>query len=178
VRRHRREPGGSAAARLTLLALGVFAAPVATLEGQQGSSTGQWMGALLGAHVGIDYLFEGFVVGGQTIFLVDPWGRLALIPNAEIELRQGIRDWQANADAALMPLRGVYVGGGLAWRNTIFDEQAGRETRRGYSAFVGYRDPPAPGRVSPQIELRWSFIAGIRPRTLTLGANYPLLLFR
>ena len=156
------------------LGMGV-AAPTTPLSAQD---AGPWMGAMVGAHAGVDYLFDGFVAGGQAIFLVDPWGRLALIPNAELEFRRGLRDWQANADAAVMPARGIFVGGGLAWRNTIFEEELGRETKQGYSAFVGYREPPSPGQFAPQIELRWSFIDRLRPRTLTIGLNFPVLLFR
>ena len=143
-----------------------------------GRAQGPFMGALVGAHVGVDYLFEGLLVGGQTILQLDPWGRLSLIPNAELEFRQGLRDWQANADAAVMPFPGVYVGGGASWRNTIFDEEEGRATRHGWSFFFGYRDPPSPRRFSPQIELRWSFISDIEPRMLTIGLNFPVLLFQ
>jgi hypothetical protein len=136
------------------------------------------MGVSLGAHVGINYLFEGFLIGGQGVLHVDPWGLLQLMPSAQIEFRQGIRDWQANADASLTAYRGIYLGGGLAYRNSIFDETAGRETVRGTSVFVGFREPAIPRRVAPQLELRWTFVAGIRPRMITIGVNYPVLLFR
>ena len=136
------------------------------------------MGMALGAHVGVDYLFEGFLIGGQGLLMLDPWGLVQLMPNAELEFRQGIRDWQANADASVSPLRGIYLGGGIAFRNSIFDEVEGRATRRGSSFFVGYREPAAPRRIMPQVELRWTFVAGIRPRMLTIGVNYPILLFR
>ena len=136
------------------------------------------MGVTMGAHVGVDYLFEGFLIGGQAHFLLDPWGRIALIPNAEYEIRRGLRDWQANLDASVMPVLGVYVGGGVAFRNSIFDEEVGRETVQGWSFFFGYRAPPAPRRVSPHVELRWSFVGDIKPRMLTVGVNYPLVLFR
>jgi hypothetical protein len=148
------------------------------LTAQQPGATAPYMGALIGAHVGVDYLFEGFLIGGQAHLLLDPWGRVSIIPNAEYEFRRGLRDWQANLDLAVMPVRGVYVGGGLAYRNSIFDEEVGRATESGYSAFIGYREPARPGRISPQIELRWSFVADIKPRMLTVGGNYPLLLFR
>jgi hypothetical protein len=168
----RRAAGVSAAAAALALALST---PVLA---QPGTPQTQWMGAMIGAHVGVDYLFEGFLIGGQGHLLLDPWGRVSLIPSAEYEIRRGLRDWQANLDAAVMPIPGVYVGGGLSYRNSIFEEEVGRETLRGYSVFVGYRAPPAPGRFVPQIELRWSFIGDIRPRMLTAGVNYPLLLFR
>jgi hypothetical protein len=163
---------------------GVFAAAAAILFtisppiSAQPAATGPYMGAMIGAHVGVDYLFEGFLIGGQGHLLLDPWGRVSLIPSAEYEIRRGLRDWQANVDAAVMPLSGLYLGGGVSYRNSIFDEEVGRETVQGYSVFVGYRAPAAPRRFVPQIELRWSFIGDIRPRMLTAGVNYPLFLFR
>jgi hypothetical protein len=133
---------------------------------------------LLGAHVGMEQhaAFEGLLLGGQAHVLVDPWGRVTLLPNAHFEFRNGVRDWQANADAAFMPTRSLYLGGGLAFRNTIYDEELGRETRRGYSLFLGLRAPAVQGRLSAQIEVRWSFISQLRPRTLTVGLNYPVLI--
>jgi hypothetical protein len=136
------------------------------------------MGVSLGPHVGINYLFEGFLIGGQAVLHLDPWGLVQAMPSAQLEFRQGIRDWQANADASVSPFRGVYLGGGFAFRNSIFDETVGRETVRGGSFFVGYREPPIPRRISPQVELRWTFVAGIRPRMITIGVSYPVLLFR
>ena len=166
-------------AALWCAALALSLAAGAGAVSAQPAQAGQpYMGATIGAHVGVDYLFEGFVIGGQAHLHLDPWGRIALIPNAEYEIRRGLRDWQANLDASLSPILGVYVGGGVAYRNSIFDEEVGRETIRGYSVFVGYRAPPLPGRINPHIELRWSFIGDIRPRMLTVGVNYPLFLFR
>jgi hypothetical protein len=137
-------------------------------------------GVLLGVHAGVDHqsVFEAVVIGGQAHLMLDPWGRITLLPNAEFEFRQGVRDWQANVDLAVMPTRGVYVGSGIAYRNTQYDEEQVRETRRGYSIFLGLRTPPAPRRFGTQVELRWSFISHVRPRTLTVGFNFPMLLVR
>jgi hypothetical protein len=163
------------AAGMVALLLALSTAPA---EAQARPGAEPYMGVMVGAHTGINYLFEGFLIGGQAVFLLDPWGRVSFIPNAQYEIRRGLRDWQANLDGALMPVPGVYVGGGVSYRNSIFDEEVGRETVRGASFFFGYRPPPVPGRIVPHIELRWSFIGDIRPRMLTAGVSFPLVLFR
>jgi hypothetical protein len=133
---------------------------------------------LVGAKAGVDYLFDGYVVGAQALILPDPWGRVVLMPSAEKEFRQGLQDWQVNADIAFMLTRGFYLGGGFAQRNTIYDETIGKETRSGHSIILGFREPPSSGRLGTQVEMRWSVISFMRPRTITLGMNYPLVLFR
>jgi hypothetical protein len=161
-----------------LLQAVALALPVGAQGPQAGGGWNQ--GILLGAHAGLDHqaLFEAVVLGGQAHLMLDPWGWVTLMPNAELEFRSGVRDWQANGDIAVMPTRGIYAGAGIAYRNTLYDEAVGRETRRGYSIFLGLRTPPAPLRFGVQVEVRWSFISHVRPRTLIVGANFPLLLIR
>lgn len=142
---------------------------------------GRWnQGVLVGAHIGMENqgLFEGFLIGGQTHLMVDPWGIVTLMPNGEFEFRNGVRDWQANADIALVPRPGIYVGSGFAFRNSVYGEELVRETRRGYSIFFGLRSPPSPLKIGVQLELRWSFISQQKPRQFTVGANFPVLLIR
>jgi hypothetical protein len=170
-----RRPTAATAGALLALAVAMPA------SGQEAQGGGGWnQGILMGAHVGVDHqaVFEAIVIGGQAHFMLDPWGRVTFLPNGEFEFRQGVRDWQANADLAVMPTRGVYVGGGIAFRNTQYGEEQIRETRRGHSLFLGLRTPPAPRRIGTQVELRWSFVSSVRPRTLTVGFNFPMLLIR
>ena len=157
---------------ILLLLLACFTPPLSGQGPGQASPAGR--GVLLGAHIGLDYLFDGFVVGGQGHFILDPWGVLDLMPNGEAEFRQGITDWQLNADLAVQPIRGLYLGGGAAFRNTIYRESEGRETRRGYSVFAGVR-PPGSGLLRPQLEMRWTVVGGLRPRVISVGVNFPLL---
>ena len=137
-------------------------------------------GILVGARVGVDYFDDALMLGGQTHFLLDPWGLIDLMPNAEVSFKGGVRKWQLNADLAVMPSRGgLYLGGGGAFRNTLYEVEKGRETRTGYSVFVGIRPPPEPGEINVQVELRWSFISDFeRPRSVSVGANWPLLVWR
>lgn len=173
----------SPTASLFLISLSLFlflasAAPSAGQALQRPPSSEPHRGLLVGAHVGIDYLFDGLVLGGQAHVLPDPWGRFALVPNAQVELRRGIRDWQANVDATAMPVQGFYVGAGVAYRSTIYPDEEDRETRRGYSLLFGLRPPAQPGDLGFHVQLRWTFVSDIVPRTVTIGADYPLLLWR
>ena len=164
-----------------LLAVAFLMGRMAGAEAQTpgGGSSPVTGGVLAGARVGYDFFTEGLVAGGQLHFLLDPWGWVDLMPNAEASFSGGAKTWQANADVALTPIRGLYFGGGAAFRNTIYETEGGRETRTGYTIFAGIRSPPTRGEINPQVELRWTFIGDIqRPKTVTVGVNWPLLLWR
>jgi hypothetical protein len=167
----------SVALSLALLGSAAVWTPVAA----QPVPGGRWnQGVLIGAHVGMENqsLFEGVLLGGQMHFMMDPWGIVSFVPSGEFEFRNGVRDWQANADIALMPRPGIYVGSGFAFRNSVYGEELVRETRRGYSLFFGLRAPPTPMKIGVQLELRWTFVSQQKPRMITVGANFPLLLIR
>jgi len=151
----------------------------APLLAQGPSAQAPAQGVVAGARVGIDYFSDALVLGAQVHIQPDPWGLFDLMPNAEVSRRGGSNNWQLNADLAVMPLRGLYAGGGAAFRHTLYEEDRGLETRTGYSVFAGLRPPPERGELNPQIELRWTFVGDFqRPRTITVGANWPLLLWR
>jgi hypothetical protein len=134
---------------------------------------------LAGARVGIDYFTDAPVIGLQLHLLPDPWGIFDLMPNGEFSFRGGGTNWQLNADLAVIPVPGLYAGGGVAFRNTLYDEALGKETRTGYSLFAGIRPRAERGEINPQIEMRWTFVGDfVRPRTITVGANWPLVLWR
>lgn len=133
---------------------------------------------MVGARVGVDYFNDAFVMGAQSHLILDPWGVVDLMPNAEVAFFRGTRDWQLNADVAILPVRGFYGGGGAAFRNSVYDFEVGeRETRTGYSFFLGLLVPPGRRSIATQVELRWSFIDDKEPRSVTIGANWPLLLW-
>jgi len=138
-----------------------------------------YRGVAIGARLGQEYDIDAWAVGGQLRATFDPWGAIELMPNGDVYfLRQGEgRDWQLNADAAVA-LLGIYVGGGLAFLNGRFEVDEPDETRTGYNLFAGLRAPLAPGRFGFQAEFRWSWVDDRKPRTVSIGLNYPLVLWR
>lgn len=128
----------------------------------------------LGIRAGLDYDQEAFVLGSFLRMPVDPWRRLALMPGIEMEVLPGTVDWQLNADAVLLFGRGgsLFVGGGAAFRNAIYQNSEGRDTRLGYSLVLGLRSPPGRSDFGSQIELRWIEVDTYSPRVISVGLTW------
>lgn len=131
-----------------------------------------------GVRAGYDYNSTGSVVGAQIRIPVLPSGFLELVPNGDVTFLTGLKEYQGGVDAVLVSggrRGGLYAGGGIAWRNTIY-EGPGRETRTAPTLVVGARSGTLfGGPFGTQIEMRWSFPEGdFKPRALTLGVNFPL----
>ena len=146
----------------------------------QGRLTSGARGVFVGAHAGFDMKNDAIVVGAQSHLIADPWGRIDVIPNMDVTFISGITEYQFNAEAAAVVIPGLYVGGGAAFRNTVYEDSPGadRETRRGYTLFVGIRPPSRSGGLTTQAELRRTSVDRFRPVTLTVGLNYPLTVWR
>jgi hypothetical protein len=163
---------------LTLLS--VLAAPA---EAQRpGASGGGWAPAQAGLRVGWDNNANATVAGGQLRIPVLPGGSLELVPSGDVTFLTGLREYQVNLDAVWVlggRRGGLYGGGGLAARNTIFGESTDgeRETRTGANVVVGLTTRGRFGGVplGVQIEARWVFLdAAFDPRVFTFGLNVPL----
>lgn len=134
----------------------------------------------IGARAGYDYREDVPVLGAHLRIPVDPWRRVDLVPSVELRFQSGVTERQYNLDGAfyLDQTRTLYIGGGAAFLNTFFldDEDGGlldtRETRTGYSVFGGLHDLPGWGDLTPQVEIRWSFVDVLRPRNISVGLNY------
>ncbi|MFQ5535979.1 MAG: hypothetical protein ACE5GJ_00885 [Gemmatimonadota bacterium] len=147
-------------------------------RGPQPSESPAWSAIQLGARVGYDDNSNGTVLGGQIRVPVVPGGWLELIPSGDITFLPRLKEYQFNADLVYIlgqRSNGLYLGGGLAVRNTIF-EGPGRESRTGSNLVVGLVSRAADRRpFGFQLELRYSFLnAAFRPRILTFGVNFPL----
>jgi hypothetical protein len=108
------------------------------------------------------------------------------MPSADVSFVTGLKEYQYAVDALYVfggARGGPYVGGGLAFRNTIYGREANlpRETRRGYSVVIGSKFE-ADARFGVQLEIRWVFISEspddevspIDPQVVSLGINIPL----
>lgn len=135
----------------------------------------------VGARGGIDIRFEDPVLGGHFRIPIDPWNRIELMPGALVTFVSGGTDYQLDADAVVLvdPAGVLFAGGGASFRNVGTDEdpEAGFET--GYNLIVGLKTPRQPDERGPQaqIEFRFSEVIGIEHPILTLGFNYPLVIF-
>ena len=147
--------------------------------GQPGGSAG-WAPAAAGVRFGYDQAARGEVIGAQLRIPVLPDGRVEVMPGADITFLTGLRDYGFNLDALYVSggrRGGIYAGGGLALRNSLFTDEPGadRETKTGVGAVVGVKGG-GPGPFGTQVEFRWVFLPNddYDPRTISLGVNFPL----
>lgn len=137
-----------------------------------------WPAVQIGARFGFDDNASSTVAGAQIRIPVVRGGWLELLPSGDVTFLAGLQEYQFNADAVYIlggGRGGLYLGGGLALRNTIL-EGPERETRSGVNAVVGLTSRRLGGApFGTQIEIRWVFLdAEFNPRNLTLGVNFPL----
>jgi len=164
---------------LTLLLLALVpAAAQGQRFGQESGEGGGWPPVTVGVRGGYDYNSTGSLLGVQIRIPVLPSGWVELVPNGDITFLTGLKERQVGVDAVLVSggrRGGVYAGGGIAWRNTIF-EGSERETRQAPTVVVGARSGALFGApFGTQIEMRWTFPEGdFKPRSLSLGVNFPL----
>lgn len=165
-----------------LLALGLLLAP-SSVFGQlrpRSGSGGGWAPPQIGVHFGYDYNSTGSVAGAQLRIPILPSGFVELVPNGDITFLTGLKEYQYGVDAVVLSggrRGGIYVGGGLVWRDTVYqDSDSERTTRRWADIVAGLRT----GQLgvlplTTQIEIRWVFVdQPVKPRYLTLGINLPL----
>ena len=154
----------------------------APAHGQQpGDAAGaSWPAVSAGARFGYDQSANGEVVGVQVRIPVLRSGILEVVPNGDVTFLSGLREYGLNVDAVYVRGGrggGVYAGGGLSLRNSIFgtDPGAERSNELGYGAVFGLKTGIT-GRIGTQIEFRWIFFTDLDydPRAVTLGVNVPL----
>ena len=174
------------AARALAILLSLLALGTGTVEAQlRPSERAEPPGRSIepGVRVGLDYQNDAPILGGQVRLSIDPWLRLDLIPSVEFTFQEGLTERQINLDAAffLDPGRTVFVGGGAAYRNTIYlddqeDPLPNRETRTGFNVLAGLHLAFTTVPVAMTVEARWSFVDNFEPQTLVVGVGYPLSL--
>jgi hypothetical protein len=120
------------------------------------------------------------VVGAQLRVPLLRNGHVEVVPNGDITFLTRVREYGVNVDAVYVSggsRGGMYFGGGLAVRNSIFsaDAEGTRETSSGLGIVVGAK-AGGPGGLGTQIEFRWVFLPDLDydPRAITLGLNVPL----
>lgn len=145
-----------------------------------GASSPGWSPAQAGIRVGYDNSAHGTVLGAQLRLPVIPSGWVEVIPSGDVTFLPGLKEYQFNADAVVVTggrSGGLYAGGGVAVRNTIFGQGGDRETRTGTNLVAGLMTRGLVGDLplGIQVEARWVFLdADFDPRLFTFGVNLPL----
>ena len=165
------------------IALLTFLTPLATEAQRRGSqqpAAASWPSITIGVKAGYDNSAKAEVLGAQVRIPLLRNGAVELMPTADVTFPTGLNEYQYAVEALyLLSGRrgGLYVGGGLAFRNTIFgaDPNLPRETRQGYSVVLGSKFGGG-GSFGAQLEIRWVFIeqSPIDPQVITFGVNIPL----
>jgi hypothetical protein len=131
----------------------------------------------VGGHFGYDDNSSGEVVGAQIRIPIVRSARFELMPSGDITFLPGLKEYQFNADAVFVTggrRGGLYAGGGLAVRNTLFPGGVGRQTATGWGWVAGIRSSPG-SRIGIQLEARQIHVdESLKPRLLTFGVNFPL----
>ncbi|MCE2903025.1 MAG: hypothetical protein ACK6DP_18325 [Gemmatimonas sp.] len=125
----------------------------------------------LGIRGGYDAAVDRWSVGAQLRLPVAR--RLAVVPSGDVFLGDSATDWQLNADLTI-PLRGLYVGGGIGLLRADDRDTGERGTRAAPNLLAGFEPRTPGGAVRPFIEGRWTFPNdGVRFR-LVAGVSVPI----
>jgi hypothetical protein len=145
-----------------------------------GEQAAGWAPASVGVRIGWDNVQQGEIVGALLRLPVLPSGSVELVPNADITFLRGLKEYQVNFEAVYLTagrMGGVYVGGGIGFRNSRFspDPSVGRRNARTLSVVAGVRFGGL-GRLRPELEARWIFQDEYTrdPRPVALGVSVAL----
>lgn len=146
----------------------------------QDAPSQSWPAPSIGIHAGYDQVVRGEMLGGQIRIPVVRSGQIELLGIGSAIFVSGLREYQYDVDAVYSTggrRGGLYLGGGLSFRNTIFgtDRSSPRETRQGYGVVVGLQSGGLIGALLTQFEFRWVFLPeNLDPKMISLGLNFPL----
>ena len=123
---------------VALLTLGTPLASEGQVTGPGEPTAAPWASITVGAKAGYDNNANAELLGAQLRLPLLRRGSLELMPSADVTFVTGLREYQYSVEALYNlggPRGGVYFGGGLAFRNTIYgrDFNRPRETIKGYS---------------------------------------------
>jgi hypothetical protein len=140
-----------------------------------------WPSVMAGVTIGYDDRSAAELLGAQLRLPVLRNGMVELVPSVSATFANGLKEYQYNADLVFVTRGrsgGLYVGGGIAQRNTILTDNpdATRETLTGYNLVAGLKGGGNGELLGVQIESRWSFFDELPfdPRAMTLGVNFAL----
>lgn len=148
--RPRPNPGGRGG-----IALGTLGAPTTSL----------------GIRGGYDVVVDRWSVGAQLRLPLAR--RLAFVPSGDVFLGDSATDWQLNADLTI-PLRGLYVCGGIGLLRADDRDAGERGTRAAPNLLAGFEPRALGSAVRPFIEGRWTFPDDGARFRLVAGVSVPI----
>ncbi len=127
--------------------------------------------ASLVGRAGFDLQYQEFLVGAM--------GRVSLPllkfqptiqAGGDLTFFNALTDRGFGVDVLLSPLPGLSLGGGPAWRNSVFPGETaqGRTTRGGYALVAMLGGTGGRGRFTTGLEYRWLDFDGYNPQQLSL----------
>lgn len=143
--------------------------------GGQENPPGPWAPPSLGVRGGYDNKQQSWILGAQLRLPILPGGEVELMPNADVTFLTGLKEYEYNLEAVYVldgRAGGLYLGGGLGLRDTIYPTGSGRQTKAGYTVVGGFRIAGS-SHFAPQLEYRFISIgaAPINYQQITLGLN-------
>lgn len=167
---------------LVLLALGAIIGPDAAAQVRRGRTqptAPPWSPISIGVRFGWDQVAVGEVLGAQLRIPVVRSGVVEIMPHAELVWPRRSRDEQVGVEVAFVPggvRRGVFLAGGVAWRETSLGAQTAggpRDSFFGYSLALG--GMARLGRLEVEAALRWVFLndSNYSPNAATVGVSFP-----
>jgi hypothetical protein len=161
--------------RTAVLLLATSLLAPAALTAQQQPTTA----VSVNARVGYDMEFDALVTGASLRVPVLRFP-FELQGAFDFTFLDGLTDRQLALDLLYRAGAGLFLGGGVIFRNSIYVEDAAgpRETRTGYSLVLGLGGAPSRrGRVLTGLEVRWMWVGDFSPQTIVAQVGIPLLRF-
>ena len=158
-----------------LLAAAAFAPPAhAQFFPQPGAGPAPAFNPVVGLRLGWSIRDSAPSAGAQLrLALPVPIVRPAIAVGGDVLFQSGLRELQGTADLTTGLIAPLYVGGGAAVMNTVFEDELERRTEVGYSLLAGVGGGRT-GVLTTSFEFRWVKVADRSVRLLMLTLGYPL----
>jgi hypothetical protein len=141
-----------------------------------------WMPITIGGRGGWEQeqLGSGGTIGAEVHIPVVRDGRFELVPSFDAIFLNVQDEYQYNLDALFVPggrRGGVYIGGGVAWRESLLagvGQDVGRANYFGYNIVVGGKNQIGPVQIL--LGLRWLLLTdtAFDPSAVNVGLSIPL----
>lgn len=165
---------------ILLLLVGAASIDAQVRRGRQVDEEPRWAPPSVGVRGGYDQRANAEVLGAQLRLPVLRSGVVEVIPSADVIFLDGAKDYQYSVEAAWIPggvRRGIFVTGGIAWRDTPLGQAVpvpvGRNTFFGYVLGAGAASGVGP--LELEVAIRWTFLddTTYRPNLASVGVNLP-----